>query len=243
MNKKLFVLLFLFTMLISGCSGAWSRNDMLKKNSELLTKIEDLEAMKDDLNNSKKIIEFYNELSNSNMNSLVLVESKNRITQAKKYSNGVIVANVGVYFYVLVDYYSLKQDYMNLTIMDSYVNSYNGYEYLINEETGLALLYFTISDSSSKVNVTSLGEYSEIFAYLDSMEQKQLNKVMVLNNIKSSTVVYNNTTYDSYIIENMNINNGGLLVNIDNKLMGIYSSKLNVFVNSSLISEIVDFTI
>ena len=243
MNKKLFVLLFLFTMLISGCSGVWSRNDMLKKNSELLTKIEDLEAMKDDLNNSKKIIEFYNELSNNNMNSLVLVESKNRITQAKKYSNGVIVANVGVYFYILVDYYSLKQDYMNLTIMDSYVNSYNGHEYLINEETGLALLYFTISDSSSKVNVTSLGEYSEIFAYLDSMEQKQLNKVMVLDNIKSSTVVYNNTTYDSYIIENMNINNGGLLINIDNKLMGIYSSKLNVFVNSSLISEIVDFTI
>jgi len=243
MNKKLFTLIFMFTMLISGCSVSLSKREMLEKNNELITKIEELEDTKDDLENSKKILEFYNELSNKNMNSLVLVESKHRFSDAKKYSNGVIIANVGINFYVLVDYYSIKQDYMNLTIMDSYVNSYVAQEYLVNEEVGLAILSFSISDSSSKVNSISLGEYSDIYAYIDSMEQKQLNKVMILDNIKSSNVIYNNTTYESYIIEDMNINNGSLLVNIENKLMGIYSSKLESFVNSSLIREIVDFAI
>jgi len=243
MNKKLFTLIFMFTMLISGCSVSLSKREMLEKNNELITKIEELEDTKDDLENSKKILEFYNELSNKNMNSLVLVESKHRFSDAKKYSNGVIIANVGINFYVLVDYYSIKQDYMNLTIMDSYVNSYVAQEYLVNEEVGLAILSFSISDSSSEVNSISLGEYSDIYAYIDSMEQKQLNKVMILDNIKSSNVIYNNTTYESYIIEDMNINNGSLLVNIENKLMGIYSSKLESFVNSSLIREIVDFAI
>jgi len=243
MNKKLFTLIFMFTMLISGCSVSLSKREMLEKNNELITKIEELEDTKDDLENSKKILEFYNELSNKNMNSLVLVESKHRFSDAKKYSNGVIIANVGINFYVLVDYYSIKQDYMNLTIMDSYVNSYVAQEYLVNEEVGLAILSFSISDSSSKVNSISLGEYSDIYAYIDSMEQKQLNKVMILDNIKNNNVIYNNTTYESYIIEDMNINNGSLLVNIENKLMGIYSSKLESFVNSSLIREIVDFAI
>lgn len=239
MNKKLLALVFMFTLLISGCTCSISKEEMTEKNNELNEDIKELKTDNENLNETKSIIDFYNTLTTENMNSLVLVESKNRFTLTRKYSNGVIIGNSGYNYYVLTDYNALTQSNVSYTVMDSYAISYSANLYSSDENTGLAILVFSIKNITSYATSIEVGELSDTYAYLDSMHQ--LNKTVILDNIKSSTVEYNNTTYTTYNIDNMSVSNGSILVNIDNKLMAIYSSKLNAFVGQDLIKEIVDF--
>ena len=184
MNKKLFALFFSLAILLTGCSGSLSKSDMLDKNYELLAKINELEKQNEEFTKAQSIIEFYNKVSNESMNSFVLVESKNKFTSATKYSNGVIIGNAGLQFYVLVDYNAIEQKNMNITVMDSYADSHAVTRCVVNEASGLALLTFSLTINSSQISAISLGEHTDIVAYLDSMEQKQLNRVVILENIK-----------------------------------------------------------
>lgn len=238
MIKKLSILLLLSVFAFSGCE---TKDDWVSKNNDLQTNIEGLYEDNQKLSNAKRIIDFYNKVTTENMNSFVLVESKGIYNQNKKYSNGVIIGSNGQHKYVLTDYHSIKQDNEKITIMDSYADSYsvnlnNGF-YMLDEETGLAVIRF--STLSSKVNTIGIGGKSDIVALLDGINQ--LNKVTLLNNLKSSTITYNDATYNSYNLENANLNNGSIFINMDNKLMGIYSSKLDAILSGDLLKEMIDF--
>jgi hypothetical protein len=110
---------------------------------------------------------------------------------------------------------------------------------MIDEETGLAVIRFSTLGISTNITNINVGNSSDIVALLDSIEQ--LNKVTLLNNLKSSTITYNDTTYSCYELENTNINNGSVFINMENELMGIYSSKLDAIIGKDLLKEMIDF--
>jgi hypothetical protein len=140
--------------------------------------------------------------------------------------------------YVLVDYNAIYQVGGKYTVMDSHLNSYSvSGVYTSDSETGLAVLVYTTSNN--KTRSVKVGEYSEISVYLDSMNQ--LNKATIVDNIKTSTITYNNTSYVSYYLEDVSFNNGTVFINNKNEVMGIYSSKMNTVITSDLIKLIVDF--
>ena len=239
MNKKLLVLMSLFiTLLVSGCTCSFSKDELIQKTIDLVEKIDDTKENNDDLDESMKIIKFYNELTTNTMNAFVMVESKTIVGTNKKYSNGIIIGSSSQNMYVLVDYNAIYQVGGRYTVMDSYLNSYSvSSVYTSDSETGLAVLVYTTSNN--KTRSVKVGEYSEISAYLDSMNQ--LNKATIVDNIKTSTITYNNTSYVSYYLENVSFNNGTVFINNKNEVMGIYSSKMNTVITSDLIKLIVDF--
>ena len=82
----------------------------------------------------------------------------------------------------------------------------------------------------------SMGEISELVGHISSMEH--INKVQLSENIKTSTIDYNNTSYNGYFLEDVN-QRGGSLINLDNELCGVYLSNINSFIETKLIKEIV----
>lgn len=236
LKKSLMICMCFIAILTSGCS--LSKKDLIQKNAELEQNIEGLKSSNEDLSKAQKIIDFYNKLTTDTMNSFVLVESKTIIGTNKKYSNGIVIGNVYNTYYALVDYSSIYIENGLYTVMDSYANSYNVNDvYLSDESTGIAILRF--NSNSSYIKSVEVGNVSEVYAYLDSMDQ--LNKVTVLDNIKSSTINYNSTTYNSYYLEGVSLNNGSIFINEENKLMGIYSSKLRVIITKEILVNIIDF--
>ena len=214
--------------------------DIYKKITELNDKINEIKEDNESFKNAQSIIEFYNTLTTENMDSFVTVRSENTKNHAKKYTNGIIIGNIGNNYYVLTDYDAIIQNNMSVTIMDSYTQTYVSTSlYAYDTTTGVGVIKFTKGYVTSHVSSIETGNYTDTFALLDSMEQ--LNKATIYTNIKSSTMTYNDTTYTCYSLDDTNVNNGSVLINKENKLMAIYSSTLDTFISSELIKEIIDF--
>ena len=239
MYKKLLMTLVCFvTIIVSGCSCSLSKGELIEKNVELLDKIEGIKEESSDLYEAMNIIKFYNILTTETMNAFVLVEGKNFMGSNKKYSNGIIIGSNGQDMYVLTDYSAIYMDLGRYTVMDSYANSFLVSDvYVSDSATGLAVLKY--STSNSLTTSVKVGDTSSVFAHLDSMEQ--LNKATILENIKSSTIEYNSTTYTTHYLENTTLNNGAIFINNSNEVMGIYASKVNAIITKDLLKVIIDF--
>ena len=187
MYKKLLIaLVCFFTISISGCNCSLSKEELIEKNTELMDKIKGLKTSSPDLHDAMKIIKFYNRLTTETMNAFVLVEGKTIMGSNKKYSNGIIIGSSGSEMYVLTDYNAIYMDYGIYTVMDSYANSFSvSGVYVSDNATGLAVLkYNTTNSHTTSVKV---GDASEVFAHLDSMEQ--LNRTSLLSFINTAPLL------------------------------------------------------
>ena len=239
MSKKLFMILsMIFCIVFSGCSC--NKEELIDANKVLFEENNKLNNQVEIYDGVEEIFDFYNNITTENVDSFVLVESKNVITGNTKYSNGVVVARNGYYHYVLTDYFALTQNgVISYRVMDSKAVVYdvslaNDYD----EETGLILLIVVTSGHSNvSMKTISLGDVDNLIGHISSINQ--FNKVQIYTQIKTSTIMYEDTSYNVYNLENVNSENGSSLINSKNKLCGIYLSKINSFIGIELIKEVV----
>jgi hypothetical protein len=143
-----------------------------------------------------------------------------------------------------VNFFDLKTDYnaikqtssASYVLIDSYANEYSAYLYEVDITTGLAIFTCNWDYYGS---VIGLGEYSEVVAKVDNVSW--IHKTTIESNIKSSTMTYLDTTYKSYYLNDMNLNGGTIFINDQNKIIGMYSSKLNVIVSEKVLELIINF--
>ena len=155
----------------------------------------------------------------------------------KLYTNGAIIMQNNYYYYAIVDYDAIKQSKATFNVMDSNGNVYSASFYkTLNENLGLAMLVIdTNGYSNVSMKTIKMGDYTDLMAYISSV--KQINKIQVINEIEKSEIMVNDSTYATYIIDN-SIDNGSGLVNQNNELCGIYLSKINRFISSQLLIDL-----
>lgn len=238
MNKKLSIILISFVLLFTGCSC--SKKDLINENTKL---IEENQKLSEDVIKYKgveDVFEFYNKITTENVNSFVLVESKYGLQT--KYSNGVVIASNGYYYYVITDYNSIKQSSSLTTyrVMDANATVYNASlptSNVYDIGSGLILLQVNASGYTNiAMQSIEFGIVSDIVAYFSSVSQ--MNKIQLTEQLKTSTITYNDASYNSYYLENITMDSGTLLISENNKLCGIYLSNYNAFTDSDLIKQI-----
>lgn len=246
MFKKLKILFLFF--ILGFCSACNGNNEALIE--ELKSIEEDNEELIDQRNEYKKlqdVFDFYNNVTTNNIMSFVLVESYNKSSNKKYYSDGVVIAQEGMYYYILVDYLKIKQiGNIEYKVIDA-----NAREYVANfvfednmivydEFSGFALLEIQVNNLENPIVDIDFGDMSFIFANISSVEH--LNKIQVYSEIKTSTIDYNDTSYVLYSLNDSIRNPNGVLVNMDNELVAMYSSQLSAFLEIDLILEIMYVT-
>ena len=235
LKKVSAIFVIVLSLTFAGCA---SKEELVKSTTELK---EENAALHQELKEYQKIdslLEFYNKITTSTVNSLVLVESTNKITSNKVYANGLVVANDYYYYYVVTDYTALKQSGNNTyRVLDASATVYSAdIANRVDEESGLVLLRVDISRQTSiQMKTSDLGASSNIYANVSSINQ--INKVHVYSKLKTSTTFYNGTSYVSYTIENAQ--NGSILINNNNEVFGIYLSKLDCFINTTTLKAII----
>ena len=241
MSKKILgSLMIMFVVMFSGCS--LSKKNLKEENKQLVEEINAVKENSEKYLKNESLFNFYNNITNNNVNSFVVVESQNRLTNKTVYSNGVIVAKNGFNYYILTDYNCLKQDgLVNYKVRDYRANVYRGeIARVYDGESFMVLLQVNVSGSDSDLRAIQGGAKTDLVAYISSLEQ--INKVQFTENIKTSTIYYNNTSYKGYSIDNVSVDNGSIMVNSNNELCAIYSSKYNSFIDIELIRTILAAT-
>ena len=237
MNKKLLAIFTLvLTLFIGGCSFSFDKNSLINKVNLLEKEVKELKEENEELDKARDIIDFYNELTTETLDSTVVIRSS-YYGSNKKYSNGIIIGSSGFDAYILADYNAIKQtSSASYVLIDSYANEYSAYLYEVDITTGLAIFTCNWDYYGS---VIGLGEYSEVVAKVDNVSW--IHKTTIESNIKSSTMTYFDTTYKSYCLNDMNLNGGTIFINDQNKIIGMYSSKLNVIVSEKVLELIINF--
>lgn len=235
------ILMFFLVVLMSGCSAVSDEllaevEEMKKKNEETVNEIEKYKEI-------DAIFDFYNNLTTENIKSFVLVESYNKETKETRYTDGVVIAQESLYFYVLADYNVIKQSGdIEYNVIDANAKIYkanlifNAHGVVYDTMSGFVLLKLRVSSLDSSIAFIQLGNKSDIVANVSSIEQ--LNKIQVYDNIKTSILSYNNASYKNYLLEGESSSYSGALINSSNNLFGLYSSKNHIFMGSELIKEI-----
>lgn len=238
MLKKMSLILSIFCCLfVSGCS--LNKKDLQEETIKLSEENFQLKENIREVKNNLEIYDFYNNITIENINSFVLVESKNILNSNTLYSNGVVIARNGYYYYVLTDYNAIAQKGMiNYKVMDANAIVYSAsLANVVDETTGLVILEVNVSGYSKyNMKTIELGKKSDLVAYFSNV--KQLNKVELTNKIKTSSANYNDTSYQLYYLDDFEFDKGSLLINTGNQLCGIYLSKLEGFISSELIKEV-----
>lgn len=241
MIKKInFIVIVLFTIVFCGCSC--NKDDLISENSKLIEENEKINEDKEKYYEIDNLFSWYNNITVNNINSFVLVESKSAFGNTL-YSDGVVLGNIGLDYYILADYNKLFQNgLVTYRVMDANASVYKAKIVETNSntsydnETGLVLLKVNVNSYTNLVMKSiDLGEKSEVIAHVSSVEQ--INKIEILENIKTSTITYNDTSYEYYSFDET-INNGAL-INSNNQLCGVFSSTINGFMSISLLKEIV----
>ena len=209
-------------------------NDYLVlENKELQNKINDYEDL-------EYMFDWYNKMTTTNINSLVLVESKKLTGGYTLYSDGVVIANNGYNYYILTDYNKTKQSgYVEYKITDANANVYNGkiWNNIYDEQTGLAILIVNVSGHNNiAMRTIELGEISSKVGNISNINH--INNIQISEKVKTSIIDINNTSYNVYSFEDL-ISNNGAMINIDNKLCGLYLYNINGFASMDLIRIIV----
>lgn len=242
LNKFKCIALLLLVCLFCGCSCSKEnlQNENIKLDEE--NKVLEQEIIK--YENVQEIFDFYNSITVNNIASFVLVESKNTFTSQTRYSNGVVLGSNGLKYYILSDYSALSQSgLVSYRVMDKNANVYkanvasSNFNVVYDDFSGLVLLEVNVSSYSNIVMKSiDLGDKTDLLALFSSVSQ--MNQVKLLNNIKTSTMSYNDTSYISYNLEESQIDSGSMLINDSNELCGMYMSKLNQFISIELIKEL-----
>lgn len=235
---KRFVLIILvgFSFVFSGCSC--SKEELLKTNSSLIEEKAKLNSEIEAYLEVEKLFNFYNNITVNNVKSFVLVESYNEINGRTLYSDGVVVARNGYYYYIVTDYASISQSgIVSYKVTDSMAHVYNvNLSDSYDATSGLILLIVDSSDYSNEgMEVIEKGEFDYLSGHISSINQ--FNKIQVYTQIKTSTIDYNNTSYNIYNL-NDNIISGSV-INSSNKLCGFYMSRLNGFIDINLMKQII----
>ena len=232
MKKKIFILIFTFLFIFTGCSN---KENLKNEVNTLLDENKKLEAENSKYKEIESTLDFYNEISSSTISSFVLIESVSMTNRL--YTNGAIIMQNNYYYYAIVDYDAIKQSKATFNVMDSNGNVYSASFYkTLNENLGLAMLVIdTNGYSNVSMKAIKMGDYTDLMAYISSV--KQINKIQVINEIEKSEIMVNDSTYATYIIDN-SIDNGSGLVNQNNELCGIYLSKINRFISSQLLIDL-----
>lgn len=238
MIKKMRIIpVLIISLLITGCN--FNKSELKEENQNLISENTSLEQEIDKAKEMLKVYDFYNEITLSNINSFVLVESKNLLSSKTLYSNGVIILSSGLRYYVLTDYNALSQTGMvRYKVMGANAIEYNAtLANTIDTTTGLALLEVDISGYTNvNLDTIKMGNITSLMGYFSSI--KQINKIQLINEIKTSSITYNDTSYKVYSLDENNLDNGTILINSDNQLTGIYASKFNCFLSMNLIKQV-----
>ena len=127
-----FTLLLSFVFIASSCSC--SKEDLINLNDELIEQNKEILSKIEQYDDIEGLFNFYNTITTDNINSFVLVESKNQINSLALYSDGVVVANNGYDYYILTDYNKIFQPgIVEYKIMDSNANVYNAQVFKDND--------------------------------------------------------------------------------------------------------------
>jgi len=242
-KKSIIILLLIGIFLFNGCSC--SKEDLINENTLLKEENMLLENENSKYRGVEDIFSFYNKITSDSLNSFVLVESS-KSSGTIKYSDGVVIAKEGYYYYVLTDYYCIYQTanspYQSITykVMDKNATVYNAEVSTIYDvEGGLLLLRVsTLGHTNVGMKSIQLGEKSDLVAHVSSLEH--INKIQMSEKIKTSTIEHNDASYNVYNIEDIIVNSGALL-NVNNELCGLYLYNYNGFIETNLIKNIVNF--
>lgn len=236
--NKIVIIMTLFVFIFTGCSC--SKEDLVNTNNNLLSEIEKVENNSKQYEGLDEIFSWYNKITVESVNSFVLIESKSATRSL--YTDGVIIASSGYNYYVIGDYNQIKQDgRVSFRIMDSNANVYdakiaasNG-SIVYDEYSGLALFKVSaLMNSTITMKSIKLGELDGLSGHVSSKEH--INKIQICENIKTSTINFNDASYTSYLIDDSLLT--GTLINFKNELLGVYSSSLNSFIGKGLIENI-----
>ncbi len=243
LKKRKYLLILIFIFLFTGCS--LSKKELREESLKINNEIERLEKESEKYEGIKDIFEFYNNITTENLSSFVVVESKNNINSKTKYSNGVVLGVNSLKYYILTDYDAIKQNgLVTYRVMDKNANVYEANIATANHSvnydnySGLVLLEVRTSVSSRPaMDSVELGVKSDLSASFSSVSQ--LNKVQLLENVKTSTVVYQDASYNVYGLENTTLDSGTVLINDSNQVYAMYMSKLDTFISINLIKELI----
>lgn len=237
MNRFIIIITF-FMFIFTGCSC--SKNELIEENKELISQKEKLEEDSKQYEGLSDIFSWYNKITTQSVNSFVLIESKSHGNTL--YTDGVVIASSGYNYYILGDYSKIKQDATTTyKVMDAHANVYdakiatsNG-NVVYDLNTGLVLFKVSVLRMSKVIMETiDIGEMDELSGHISS--QEHINKIQICENIKTSTIVDNDTSYVGYTIDDSSLE--GALINSNNQLFGLYSSNLNSFISKDLIENI-----
>lgn len=239
-RKCKIIIVTMFIILFCGCSC--NKEALINENLKLIEENQKIETEKQGYEGLKELFMWYNNITTRNVNSFVLVESKNTFGNTC-YSDGIVIGNIGLDYYILTDYTNLSQSGgVSYRVMDANASVYKGQIMetdkgrVYDSKTGLVIIKVNVNSYTNLVMKSiSMGERSETIAHISSIEQ--INKIQVLDDIKTSTTTYNDTSYEYYKFDE-NIDDGALL-NLNNELCAFYSSSINGFVSVSLIKEVV----
>lgn len=241
LKKSIIAIVCFFCLICSSCSLSMEelKNNvsyLQEENKQLSLEINDFEKV-------DQLFDFYHTLTLKTVHSLVLVESKNIVTQHIQYSEGVVVYSNGYTYYILTDYTQLiHSNNARYRVMDASANIYearliyNGNNVVYDSQTGLALISVQISKSGGRMEPISLGDKTDNMAVISSIGQ--LNKIKLIDNsyISSEEIInYENITYKTFSINELNY---GSIINDNGYLAGLYSYNLQAFVDSSLIKKV-----
>ena len=225
--------------MVSGCS--FSKNELVEEVKQLEEKNKELSEENNSHKSVEKLFNFYNKLSTETAHAFVLIESKHTYTLDATYADGVVIGGSGYYYYILADYNQLwvsqniRYRIMNANaeVYNAELVSYNGKVY--DEETGLVLLRARITTSIKNMSSIGMGDVSDIVATVSNTEQ--LNKIQLITSDSLDEYFYN---YDNeeYSIYRISGDIKGPLVNMDNKLCGIYLSNLSGYASAELIKKV-----
>ena len=178
------------------------------------------------------------------MDSFVTIEAS-KISGESIYSDGVVIANNGYYYYVITDgnvFSALKgQRDIRYKVKDSKASEYDAIAAsVMDEESGLLLLRVNLSgEKDIAMKEVSMGDISSLVGHISNIEQ--INKLKLIDNIKTNTIIFDDVSFNSYIL-NDNSTIKGAIISRDNKLCGIYLSKYNSYVEANLIRYILKTT-
>ena len=96
LRKCCLVMLFSLVVIFGGCSS--NKNELMDKNNELLREIETLKVDNEKYKGINDVFSFYNAITLESVNSFVVVEASKTFGETK-YSDGVVVASNGYYYY------------------------------------------------------------------------------------------------------------------------------------------------
>lgn len=232
-----FILLSIVTL--NGCTC--NKSNLIFENEELIERNEEMSENIEELEEIKSIYNWYNNIATDSINSFVLVESKSNFT---KYSDGVVISNSGLEYYVITDYNKIKQEGItsyrvmasNAIVYDADIAQVDG-NVIYDEYSGLVLLRVYIRGYYNNVSLNPIkfGNISKNVGHISNIEHN--NKIQIRENIKTSQIIYNEASYDCY--NDVSLNQSGSLINVSNQLVGFYSSSISSFVSSEFIKDIV----